>query len=33
VVAANAYAPVSFLCWLPDIVIAEYIIVVAVYPH
>lgn len=24
--AANAYAPVPFLCWLPNIVIAEYII-------
>ncbi|WNG87681.1 DUF2306 domain-containing protein [Mycobacterium sp. ITM-2016-00317] len=26
VVAANAYAPVAFLCWLPNIVIAEVII-------
>jgi hypothetical protein len=26
VVAANAYAPVAFLCWLPNIVIAEFII-------
>lgn len=26
VAAANAYAPVPFLCWLPNIVIAEYII-------
>jgi dolichyl-phosphate-mannose--protein O-mannosyl transferase len=26
VVAANAYAPVAFLCWLPNIVIAEIII-------
>jgi len=24
--AANAYAPVPFLCWLPNIVIAEYLI-------
>lgn len=26
VAAANAYAPVPFLCWLPNLVIAEYII-------
>jgi uncharacterized membrane protein len=26
VVAANAYAPVAFLCWLPNIVIAEVVI-------
>lgn len=26
VAEANAYAPVAFLCWLPNIVIAEYII-------
>ncbi len=26
VAAANAYAPVPFLCWLPNIVVAEYII-------
>ncbi|MDF2827267.1 MAG: hypothetical protein K0R01_550 [Mycobacterium sp.] len=26
VVAANAYAPVAFLCWLPNIVVAEIII-------
>jgi hypothetical protein len=26
VVFANAYAPVAFLCWLPNIVIAEVII-------
>ena len=25
-IAANAYAPVPFLCWLPNIVIAEYIV-------
>ena len=26
VVASNAYAPVPFLCWLPNIVVAEFII-------
>lgn len=26
VVAANAYAPVPFLCWLPNLVVAEWII-------
>ena len=26
VVATNAYAPVPFLCWLPNIVVAEFII-------
>jgi uncharacterized membrane protein len=26
VAAANAYAPVPFLCWLPNVVVAEYII-------
>lgn len=26
VVAANAYAPVPFLCWIPNLVIAEYIV-------
>lgn len=25
-IGANAYAPVPFLCWLPNIVIAEYIV-------
>jgi hypothetical protein len=24
--AVNAYAPVPFLCWLPNLVIAEYIV-------
>jgi uncharacterized membrane protein len=26
VVSANAYAPVAFLCWMPNLVIAEYIV-------